>query len=297
MISGAHMRTELASQPECWERAGEVGSGHPSLPTSGERVLVLGCGTSYYMGAAYASRREALGHGMTDAAVASEWTGDIAGRTYDRVIAISRSGTSIQLLDAIDRITKATPVTAVLGTPGSPLAVRVGNEVIDLSFADEESMVQTRFATTALMTLRAGIDDSIAEDIVAAREALTAGLPTPPDQQLVVLGHGWGASLAQEAALKCREAAAIWAEAYPSGEYRHGPLAVAGPHTLVWGVTPLSNVLVEAIGATGASVEQPATSTPLGELVRLHRLAAEWAQSRGRDPDNPRHLSRSVLNT
>lgn len=291
------MRAELASQPERWERANEVGSENPSLPAAGERVLVLGCGTSYYMGAAYAKRRESLGHGITDAAIASEWPGVLAGRDYERAIAISRSGTSIDLLEALDRLSQETPVTAVLGTPDSPLGQRDNTEVIDLSFADEQSVVQTRFATTALMALRSGLGDELVGDIKAGRQALSTALPPFPDQQLVVLGHGWGASIAQEAALKCRESAAIWAEAYPSGEYRHGPIAVAGPHTLIWGVTRLSDVLVAAIEETGATVEQPATSTPLGELVRLHRFAAEWAAVRGLDPDNPAYLSRSVLHT
>jgi len=61
-------RAEIASQPECWQRALELAeAGVPGLPTAGERVLILGCGTSYYVGVAYSWLREAAGHGVTDA--------------------------------------------------------------------------------------------------------------------------------------------------------------------------------------------------------------------------------------
>jgi glutamine---fructose-6-phosphate transaminase (isomerizing) len=42
-----------------------------------------------------------------------------------------------------------------------------------------------------------------------------------------VLATGWATALAQEAALKCRESADMGAEAYASGEYRHGPISSA----------------------------------------------------------------------
>jgi len=43
---------EIASQPACWLLAqDQARAGVPGLPASGERVLVLGCGTSYYVGA------------------------------------------------------------------------------------------------------------------------------------------------------------------------------------------------------------------------------------------------------
>lgn len=288
---GSRTLEEIASQPACWTRAAALGRHHDALPADGERVLVLGCGTSYYMGQAYAGLREGGGHGHTDAVVASELAFPLT-RPYDRVLAISRSGTTVELLTALDGLPAQLPVTVLLGDVDTPLA-RGGHALVDLGFADEESVVQTRFATTVLSLLRAGLGATVEGDVRDARAAVTADLPELPAQQLVVLAHGWATALAQEAALKCRESAGIWAEAYPDGEYRHGPLAVAGPHTLVWGLTPLRETLVEAIEATGARVEQPLHS-PQAELVRLQRFAVRWAASRGRDADQPAHLSRSV---
>lgn len=292
-------RAEIASQPDCWERALELGeAGVPGLPTAGERVLVLGCGTSYYVGVAYAWLREAAGHGVTDALVASELPPNL--RTYDRVVAISRSGTSSELLDAVRRLRTEqpdVPVTALLGEQATPLA-GLATAVVDLSFADETSVVQTRFPTTQLVMLRAalagGHDPELARLPQAARSALSDPLPPTGIRQLVVLGHGWGTAIGQEAALKVRESAGAWAESYAVGEYRHGPIATCGPGTLVWGLDPVPGDVTEAVHGTGGTVEH-GCGEPLVELVRLHRYAVELATENGRDADAPWLLSRSVM--
>ena len=68
------------------------------------------------------------------------------------------------------------------------------------------------------------------------------------------LGTGWTVGLAHEAALKIREAAQAWTESYPAMDYRHGPIAVAGPRSLVWmfGMPPPG--LAEHVRRTGATV-------------------------------------------
>jgi fructoselysine-6-P-deglycase FrlB-like protein len=286
---------EIASQPDCWLRAQDhAGSSPAGLPASGERVLVLGCGTSYYVAAAYAWLREQGGHGVTDALVASELPSVL--REYDRVVAISRSGTTTEVSQALTMLPAAMPITAILGEVGTPVG-EAATEIIDLSYADEQSVVQTRFPTTLLTLLRAhlGEDRSVlARLIEQARTVIAAPASVPTPRQLVVLGTGWAAPLAQEAALKCRESAGMWAEAYPTGEYRHGPISVAGPGTLVWALTPLTQVQTEAIQATGATVRQGSLD-PQAELVALQKHAVAWAAATGRDADVPAHLTRSVV--
>ena len=290
---GTRTIIEIQSQPECWQRAVDLGSTVKGLPEPGERVLVLGCGTSFYIAQAYASLREGSGLGETDAVVASEMPQPLR-RKYDRAIAISRSGTSVELLVAVQQLPESLPVTAVLGDVKTPLADG-RYDVVDLGFADESSLVQTRFATTVLSLLRVANGEDLQAEIQAARIAVEDQLPPLPERQLVVLAHGWSTALAQEAALKCREAAAAWVESYLAGEYRHGPLAVADDRTLVWGLTPLTVVLSDSIRATGARIQQP-SHPPQAELIRLQRLAVQWATANGRDADDPAHLGRSVTN-
>jgi glucosamine 6-phosphate synthetase-like amidotransferase/phosphosugar isomerase protein len=137
-------------------------------------------------------------------------------------------------------------------------------------------------------------ESEIADLIAQARTVVEAPPTSPAPRQLVVLGTGWAAPLAQEGALKCRESAGMWAEAYASGEYRHGPISVAGPGTLVWALTPLTQVQNEAIEATGATVRRGSLD-PQVELVLLQKHAVAWAAAAGRDADLPVHLSRSVV--
>ena len=286
---------EIASQPDLWARAREQGASRPAgLPEAGERVLVLGCGTSFYVAEAYAWLREQAGQGVTDALIASELPPVV--RDYDRVIAISRSGTTTEVVQALQALPDGVPVTAVLGELGTPVGA-LATDIIDLSYADERSVVQTRFPTTLLTLLRTHLGESeqdLSELVAQARAEFDEPVTIAPPRQLVVLGTGWAAALAQEAALKCRESAGMWAEAYASGEYRHGPISVAGPGTLVWGLTPLTPVQVAAVEATGATVRQ-GTRDPQVELVALQRHAVAWATAGGRDADVPMHLSRSVV--
>lgn len=295
MTSSTVTLAEIESQPRTWQTAMEqAAAGISGLPAPGERVLAIGCGTSFYAASAYAWLREAAGHGHTDAMVASELPPIL--RPYDRVVAISRSGASSELLDAVRRLT-GTPVTAVLGEQGTALA-DLADVVVDLSYADEKSVVQTRFPTTFLVMMRTALAGGITDEIsglpLAATEALESELPSADIRQLVVLGHGWAEPIAAEAALKVRESAGAWAEAYAIGEYRHGPISVAGPGTLVWVLGRIEDDLKSAIEATGATVEV-GSPEPLAELVRLHRFAVQLADGNGRDADRPHHLSRSVV--
>ncbi|MET9497395.1 SIS domain-containing protein [Streptomyces sp. NPDC006552] len=288
-----HVQAELESQPGCWKRAAELAATWSAvLPAPGERVAIVGCGTSRFMGEAVAALREAAGQGETDAFAASEFPHT---RHYDQVIALSRSGTTTEVLDVLVKVRGRSRTTAVTADPRAPI-MDAADDVIVLEFADEKSVVQTRFATSALTLLRAHLgmhSDSVISD---GRRALTETLPAALTEatQFSFLGQGWSVGMAQEAALKMREASLSWCEAYPALEYRHGPISVTTRSTVTWmfGVAPAG--LAEQVRATGATwIEGPLD--PLAELVRAQRLAVQLAAVRGLDADNPRHLSRSVI--
>jgi fructoselysine-6-P-deglycase FrlB-like protein len=153
--------------------------------------------------------------------------------------------------------------------------------------------VQTRFATSVLVLLRACLGEDLRHLPGQARAALAEPVPGALPAQIVFLGRGWTVGLAAEAALKCREAAGAWAEAYPAREYPHGPVSAAGPTSLVWSFDPLPDFVRSALAATGAAVVEPRLD-PLAQLVAVHRLALALADAAGRNPDAPPHLSRSV---
>ncbi|MFC0008048.1 SIS domain-containing protein [Micromonospora siamensis] len=306
----AHVHAEIASQPDCWREAAKlVGSVADRLPARGERVAVVGCGTSWFMAMAYAGLREEAGHGETDAFQASEFP---TGRRYDRLVAITRSGTTTEVLDLITALRGQVPTTVIVGDPDSP-AVALADAAVTLPFADERAVVQTRFATTALALLRAQLGQNVEALAADAEVAVRAPLPIDPTriEQATFLGRGWTVGLAQEAALKCREAATFWAEAYPAMDYRHGPISIGAPGRLVWAFGPLPEGLPEDVAATGAAFVHSRTHgcrtvltswaagrtpvDPMADLILAQRFAVALATSRGLDPDAPRHLSRSVV--
>ena len=282
--------TELRSQPDTWQRALDLlPTVQDDLPLTGERVLVVGCGTSWFMAMAYAALREAAGEGLTDAVTATEVS---PARSYDRILALSRSGTTTEIIDLLAATT--TPSVLLTAVAGGPAARHATAEIV-LDFADEDSVVQTRFATTALALLRASLGENLTPVIAQAREALEHD-PDPAlleAEQITFLGTGWTQGLAQEAALKLREATQAWTEAYFAMEYRHGPISIAEPGRAVAVLGTPPPGLREQVLATGATWLET-DHDPLVQLATLHLGAVRRAAARGLDPDRPRHLSRAV---
>ena len=265
------------------------------MPGFGQRVAVVGCGTSWFIAQSYAALRESAGLGETDAFAASEFAW---GRAYDHVVAISRSGTTTEVLRLLERTgdgAAATATTAITAAVDSPISSLAGSTVT-LDFADEHSVVQTRFATSALAFLRATIGHPLDPAIADAMDALAEPLPVQVDafDHFVFLGHGWTNGLASEAALKMREAAQAHTESYPAMEYRHGPISLAGPRSLVWVLGTPDDGVADDVRATGATV-LVAERDPMAELIMIQRAAVHLAGLRGLNPDTPRNLTRSVV--
>ena len=279
---------EIASQPEVWAQVATVNTS--GLPADGERVAVIGCGTSWFMAQSYASLREGLGKGLTDAFTATEFPAD---RDYDRIVTISRSGTTSEIIALL--ASTQIPSLLITAVGEGPAAVHATSEIV-LDFADETSVVQTRFATTVLQLLRSTLGVDLAAAIEGAQDALIQDIPQSwiDADQISFLGTDWTVGLAHEAALKLRESSQSWTESYPAMEYRHGPIAIAQPGRLVWVFGPVPEGLAAQVEATGAELVT-SEADPMAHLVVLHRLAVARASARGLDADTPRSLSRAVI--
>lgn len=282
---------EIASQPDTWRTAAALlPTVAADLPQPGERVAVVGCGTSWFVAMAYAGLREQAGHGETDAFVGSEFP---YGRRYDRVVAISRSGTTTEVVELLGALDGA-PSTLITAVGDSP-AAEAADRTVALPFADERSVVQTRFATTTLALLRAHLGEDVAALAAQAESALRVPVgELVTAEQCTFLARGWAVGLTLEAALKTREAAQFWSESYPAMDYRHGPIAIAQPGRLVWSLGAAPDGLVDEVAATGARWVQHDLD-PLAGLVVAQRFAVALAAAKGLDPDRPRALTRSVI--
>ncbi len=292
--AGAHLAAELATQPDDWRRARDVAREHAALlPQPGERVAILGCGSSLYVGHAVAARREAAGLGETDA-----WPGGdhLLDRPYDRLIAITRSGTTTEIVQALERLDGRIPVTVITADPASPVAAL--GEVISLGFADEQSVVQSRTATTAIALFRWHLGEDLmqaadqAADVLALEDGWFDDVRAA--EQVSFVGSGWTYGVAEEAALKLKESTQSWTDAWHQTEYRHGPISLAAPGRAVWAFGPLVPNFARDVEATGATLLH-SDLDPLAELVKVHRLCVLRAADRDLDADQPRHLTRSII--
>jgi len=263
------------------------------LPAKGAKVAVVGCGTSWFMAESYACAREAAGFGLTDAFAASE--ARILSRDYDAVIAITRSGTTSEVLQLLEELNEKIPTVAIIGDVSSPIVDKV-DAVVELPYADERSVVQTRFATTALAYLLSSVGHDLEEAAVQAEELVNSATPSElvDAEQFTFLGRGYTVGMAHEAALKMREAVQGWTEAYPAMDYRHGPISIAAPHRVTWMFGEEPEGLSADVEQTGA-IYINAQRHPLADLTLVHRVTLDRARARGMDPDHPRNLTRSVI--
>jgi fructoselysine-6-P-deglycase FrlB-like protein len=289
---GFSVEDEVATQPDCWAQAFALAPSIAELlPRAGERVAFVGCGTSWFVAQVVAAWRETSGQGESDAFTASE----VPDRPYDRVVAISRSGTTTEVVELLRGLRARIPTLAVTADLLTPI-VAAADEAVDLHFADEKSVVQTRFATTTLALFRASLQ--LPTDGLVAQARAAVDVPLDPElidaEQVTFLGRGWTIGLAHEAALKFRETSSSWAESYPAMDYRHGPIAVASPGRAVWmfGTSPAG--LADEVRATGA-VYRDTDHDPMADLIVAQRVAVSRAIRQGVNPDRPRHLTRSVV--
>jgi fructoselysine-6-P-deglycase FrlB-like protein len=292
-----HVSTEINDQPSAWARAAKLGlteGVRHAFPKRGQRVAIIGCGTSFFMAQTFAELRERAGHGETDAFPASEFP---ARRSYDTLVALTRSGTTTEVLRLLGTLRNETgpPTVAITADPDTPVIELTDHQVV-LDFADEKSIVQTRFATTSLALWRAWLGEDLAAVVGQGRSAVTDPLPPRAldSAQFTFLGSGMSVGIANEAALKLREASQSWTESYPAMEFRHGPISVVGRASTVWMFGPPLSDLLQDLEVTGAHVESSGLD-PMADLIRAQRLAVALAEAKGLNPDEPRHLTRSVL--
>lgn len=290
----SHAEREVFSQPEIWEQTIAFHAGVQSaLPQRGEKVAFVGCGTSWFMSMASAALWESNGFGEADAFTASEY---IYTRKYDRIIAITRSGTTTETVDFLEKVkgtTKTTVITAVANSPVTDHA----DETILVDFTDEQSVLQTRFATAILVLIRTHLGEDLSSQIAACRTMLQEPLDQKlvDSEQITFLGTGWTVALAHEAALKTRESSQFWAEAYPAMDYRHGPMSIAQAGRATWMFGKAPKGLAAEVQATGAHWRESGEIDPMVDLVFAQRIAIAISEKRGLDTDNPRGLSRSVV--
>ncbi len=339
---GTHTDHEIQSQPESWRAALEVLSQERSELTAygralfsepGASLIVTGCGSTYYLAQAAAAAFQAHAGVSARALPASEvWLNALAMPKSSRtgLIAVSRSGETTETLRACEafRARGLGPILTLSCYPGRDLTAS-GDLNLVLPSGQEDSVAQTRAFSTlylAALALAAfwGNDAALWEELdrtpeagadVLERsrnlaEALGADLSL---ERFYFLGSGLRYGLAGEMSLKMKEMSLSHSEPFHVLEFRHGPMSMVTPDTLV--VTQLSDAqaaeeraVIDDMRKLGARIltiaeanADIALDSGLGETARSllalpigQRLAFARSVSKGLNPDRPHNLETVV---
>ncbi|NWO01535.1 MAG: glutamine--fructose-6-phosphate transaminase (isomerizing) [Idiomarinaceae bacterium] len=313
-----------------------------------EHVKIIACGTSYHAGMVASYWLESLANVSCSVEIASEFRyrqSHVKPNTL--LVTISQSGETADTLAAL-RLSKK------LGYKGSLTICNVETSSLvresDLAFmtraGTEIGVASTKAFTTQLtsllmLTVVLGKYQSMSEQqqssIVRALQALPAKLEEAVlladelenlahefvnKEHSIFLGRGNQFPIAMEGALKLKEISYIHAEAYASGELKHGPLALIDDDMPVIVVAPNNELLeklksnVEEVRARGGlmyvfadkNAEFKGDDTlkvlnvchcdeiiaPIVYTVPLQLLSYYVALVKGTDVDQPRNLAKSV---
>ena len=352
------MAKEIAEQPNVLNNtlANYLGSdGEITLPdpgidfTSFDRLTMVACGTAYYACLTAKYWFEQIARLPVEVDVASEFRyrePPIPNKTL--ALFVSQSGETADTLAALRYCEgKADKIVSVINVPESSIA-RESDLALPIHAGVEVGVASTKAFTCQLTVLlmlalraardRGAIDAATFADHVSALSSLPALMTHGIDKSAVMkrtarklaeardilfLGRGVMYPLALEGALKLKEISYIHAEAYASGELKHGPIALIDKHVPVVVMAPkdglfdktVSNmqevmarkgkvVLVSnaaGIAEAGDGVwseiampDCPDIIAPILYALPAQLLAYHTAVAKGTDVDQPRNLAKSV---
>ena len=355
-----YMLKEIFEQPEAVKRtlSGRLSERHVLTRAFGfkaeeifrqvQAVQIVACGSSYYAGMVARYWFEQYAGLPCNVEIASELRYRKAVVLPNTLlVTISQSGETADTLAALRdaRGDEYLASLCICNVPNSSL-VRESDLALMLEAGVEICVASTKAFTNQLVDLLMLVAAVGQYHQLSAEEHLelvTAlhGLPTLIDKTLdldgrichiaedfvskhhaLYLGRGSHYPIALEGALKLKEISYIHAEGYPSGELKHGPLALVDDDMPVVAVAPGDELIeklksnLEEVRARGAELlvfadehspieEQPdvkvlrmpscpASISPILYTIPVQLLAYHVAVYKGTDVDQPRNLAKSV---
>ncbi|MGQ0480149.1 MAG: glutamine--fructose-6-phosphate transaminase (isomerizing) [Pseudonocardia sp.] len=309
------------------------------------RVKILGCGSACYAGDLGAQLIEDLARVPATCEAASEFRYRNPVVEPDTLyIAVSQSGETVDTLAAVQELQrKGGRVVGVINVVGSTIARQVDGGVY-LHAGAEMSVAATKSFTStvvvfALLALHLGrirdlsptegariveglrkLPAHVEQILQLSEEIAEIAAELAPHPSVFFVGRRRGWPVAREGAQKLKEISYVHAEAYPSAELKHGPLALISEEMPTVAVVPDDDLLdkntstLSEIKARGGPVIAIAHRPLPAELadhtvviprnepeldpillsVPLQLLAYHAAVALHRDVDKPRNLAKSV---
>lgn len=252
------------------------------------------------------------------------------------VVGISQSGQSPDIVSVVEEGRRQGALTlAITNDPASPLAA-AAELVFDTATGPERAIAATKTYTAqllavAMLATALSEDERTAAELSRAPELVRAALDLDPAiaeaaaryremTRCVVLGRGFNYATAYEWSLKLKELTYVVAEPYSAADFRHGPLAMAGPGFPVLAVVPdgavhddamtLLRLLVAERGVDLVAVSDrpeplalartplplpadlPEWLSPLAAIVPGQLFSYHLARAMGLDTEAPRGLTK-----
>ncbi len=352
------MAKEIAEQPGVIGEAlghyinakGEISLPDPGLDFNAfDRITMVACGTAYYACLTAKYWFEQIARLPVEVDFASEFRyrePPIPGRTL--ALFVSQSGETADTLAALRYCEgKADKIACVVNVTESSIA-RESDLALPIHAGVEVGVASTKAFTCQLTVLflmvlkaaydRGAITSEQLADHVSGLRSMPSLINTALEQNSAIrdaanklasardvlfLGRGAMFPLALEGALKLKEISYIHAEAYASGELKHGPIALIDENVPVVVMAPKDNLfdktvsnmqevmarkgkvilisdrsgLDEAAEGTWGQIEMPPVADALAPIlyaIPAQLLAYHTAIAKGTDVDQPRNLAKSV---
>ena len=324
------------------------GKGADEIFKKVQHVQIIACGTSYHAGMTARYWLEQYANVSCNVEIASEFRyRKSVVHPNSLLITISQSGETADTLAAL-RLAKELGYMSSLticNVQGSSL-VRESDLAFMTRAGAEIGVASTKAFTTQLtaflmLTLALGKENGMTDADSKAIVSALHSLPAKLEETLAItggiedlaeefadknhslfLGRGDQYPIAMEGALKLKEISYIHAEAYASGELKHGPLALIDDEMPVIVVAPNNELLeklksnVEEVRARGGImyvfadkdaafegdetmrvIDVPHCDEPIAPIIYtlpLQLLSYYVALIKGTDVDQPRNLAKSV---
>jgi len=313
-----------------------------------DRVVVTAAGTAFYAGLVGQVLLQRLARLPVEVEVASELRYRepvMDERTL--CVVVSQSGETIDTLEALREARRRGARTlGIINVKGSSIS-READDVLYIRAGPEIGVASTKVYTAMLGAFvllaidlgraRGTLSADLAEELLRGLRRLPQQLEAALDRRAPVaavaerfksrrdylfLGRGVNVATAYEGALKLKEISYIHAEAYATGEMKHGPIALIDADMPVVAVATASALYgktvsnlqevrardgtVIAVASDGDTVIAEHADevlyvprvhellSPIVNVVPLQLLAYETAVRLERDVDRPRNLAKSV---
>ncbi len=289
----------------------------PEVP--GGTVVIVGCGTSFYLAQTIAAAFNLNGRNAI-AAPGAEWARRMGAYLADRsditVIGLSRSGVTSETVQALEASRAAGIHTIGVSCEPDTALLKVADVPVFIPTHKEEGIVMTASASLMLLVgLRmAGVALGTAADAKAALAHAEEAAPLLKGRShFVYLGAGALYGMATEGCLKLQEMSITYSQAFHPLEYRHGPISLIDDKSVVvvlYSPETLDEEAkvaaeVQAMGAKVIGLGGPGDlSIPLAKagaaraleiLPALQILGERVANQKNVDTAAPRNLNKVVV--